>query len=734
MSQVASAVLRAVVFAMLVGGAALLLALSLTPGAGAAAALVTGLDEHLLDFPPLPDKLEEPWQRSVVLDREGNELAILRDENRKIVALETIPEHVIQAVLATEDADFYHHDGVNWRAVLRAAAGNVAAGEITSGGSTITQQVIKNFVLTSEQTLDRKLQEAVYAVQLERRLGKDQILELYLNDAYFGNRVYGIGTAAEFYWGKDVSELTVAEGALLAGIIRLPEGNEPIDNPDDALARRNIVLSQMAAAGYLSQAEAEREQQRPIELDIHPLPPPSTPFFVDYVRSLLRDNPVLGETPEQRDRMVLTGGLTIRTTLDPSLQEIAQEVIGEVLNDPGDPLAALVTVNPMTGEILTVGFGPAEYGNNEGQVAFNPAVPGLGSNGRQPGSAFKAFQIVTALEAGISPGYTFAAGARYEFERSECRRYRPGNYADASQGLLDMADATARSSNTYFAHLLDLTGPEALVETAQRMGITSPLEPFCSLVLGAQNVFPLEMASAFGTFAAGGVHCEPYALAEITDRTGRVLWRGDGDCREVIDAGVAARATDLLRGPIERGTASRHGRIGRPAAGKTGTTDDYHNAWFAGFIPQLSTAVWVGHEIPEPMTHPACGAVTGGCLPTMVWQRYMALAVAALELPVEGFPAPPPIPRERVPNVVGLPEEDALARLEDAGFRGRAEVQPHWAPAGTVFEQEPGGGGLAAEGSMVLLSVSDGSQDPPPPETSTARPAPGPTTTPTATP
>ena len=690
--------------------ASLLVGLSLGPTAGMAATMLQEAEGGLFDFPPLPRDLGEPDERSVVLARDGSVLATLHVENRKTVELDDVPLHVQQAVLATEDADFYRHDGVNWRAIMRAAVGNLRAGGVTSGASTITQQVVKNVVTGADRTLKRKVREASYAVELEKRLDKRAILELYLNEAYFANGVYGIATAAEYYWGIDVGDLTLAQGALLAGMIRVPEVNDPRDHPKAARDRRDIVLRQMAEERFVTREAAERAQRRPLDLDIHPITEPRNPFVVDYVRHLLEQDPALGPDRIARQRAILRGGLEIHTTLDPELQDTAQEIIAAVLDRDGDPQAALAAVSPKTGEILALGFGPNAYGKGAGQTEVFPAVPGMGSSGRQAGSAFKAFQVVAALEDGVSPGYSFEAGSSYTWKPPTCSRHTLGNYADASQGVLDMAAATAVSSNTYFARLVELTGPAKLVDVANRMGITSALPEVCSLVLGTGEVFPLDMAAAFGVLANRGVRCPPYAVAKVVDRNGRTLTRGGGDCDRVLERGVAARATSLLRGPIERGTASRNGRIGRPAAGKTGTTNNYGDAWFTGFIPQLSAAVWVGHERPAPMRgNPSCPrGVTGGCLPTMIWSRFMKRAIALLDLPVESFPPAPAISTAPVPSVVGMTQKAAEATLEDAGFNVAAVTVVDHRKAGTVVRQQPPGGGRAPRGGLIGIEMSDG--------------------------
>ncbi|MGM0818628.1 MAG: transglycosylase domain-containing protein [Actinomycetota bacterium] len=713
---------------MLIGillAAGLLLGASLAPAASLTANVVGEVDEGLFDYPPLPEDLGEPWERSVILDRDGGELAVIREENRVVVDLADVPDHVQEAVLATEDREFLQHDGVDWSAIGRAAVDNATAGEITGGGSTITQQLVKLVVLDSDQTLDRKLQEAIYAIELEQRLSKGEILAAYLNEAYFGNRVYGIATAAEFYWGKDVSELDVTEGAVLAGMLRAPNRNDPLANPDRALARRNIVLAQMGRAGFLDESEVSRLQDTSLGLDVQPLAGPSEPFFINHVRNALLEDPALGADRDERERTLRRGGLEIRTTLDPDLQDLAQETITDLLDDDEDPLAAIATVEPGTGELLALGVGPKGFGSGEGEIEVNLAAREGGGSSRDAGSAFKPFMLAAALEEGLSPGHTYEGGVSYEFDNVACEAgYEPANFGQASHGAMDMARATTISSNVYFAHLLDVVGIEPLVDALEDAGIPiSDRErlvegPICSLVLGAggqaAGVFPLEMATAYATFANEGERCEPYAVAEVTDRHGRTVSRAEGDCATAFDPGVANRVTDLLRGPIASGTASANGQIGRPAAGKTGTTQDSEDAWFVGYVPQLSTAVWTGYEQPETMTHGLCGGqVTGGCLPTILWRDYMRAAVDALDLEVADFPAPPPVPTTTVPSVVGQPAETAEDILADADFRPSATAVEHWAEAGTVIDQSPAGGSSAEEGSLVELEVSDGSRDPP---------------------
>ncbi|MDQ3453353.1 MAG: transglycosylase domain-containing protein [Actinomycetota bacterium] len=703
--------LRVVGLVAVMIGAAVLLAASLAPTVSVASTAVNAVDEQVFNFDPLPAELGDPSERSVIYARDGSVLAVLHGlENRRMVPLRRVPEHVQQAVLATEDSEFFRHRGVDWRAVARAAMGNAEAGEIRSGASTITQQLVQNVVLRDRsQTVRRKLREAVLATQLERRLTKRDILGEYLNIAYFGHGVYGIGTAAKYYFDRGVSELTVPQAAVLAGIIRTPAGNDPVDHPRAARIRRNIVLRQMAEQGFLGVRKAERLTAKPLRLRLHGPLKRGDSFFVAYVRHLLRNSTVLGPGTKAREEAVLRGGLRIYTTLDPELQRDAVRSIDAVLPSRGGAQSAVTAVDPRSGEILAIGVGPKRFGKGKDETQVTPAVPGLGSPvGRQPGSAFKPFQLVAALESGLSPTLTYNAGASYKFRRPGCRGYEPGNYADASQGVLDMYDATAVSSNTYFSHLLDLTGPRKLVEVAQRMGVTAKLTPYCSTVLGTNEVFGLDMASGMGTLANGGVHCTPYAISEIRDRHGRTLLRERPRCARAVEAGIAARATDMLRGPIENGTASANVDLDRPAAGKTGTTQNYGNAWFSGYLPQLSVSTWVGDpEGTNALTDARCGgAVTGGCLPTMIWSRFMNRAVSTLDLAAKDFPEPPPLPKGPVPSLVGRHVVDARRLAGAVGFRPTVQMTPSRIRPGIVIGQRPAAGRQAQLGGSIRLLVA----------------------------
>ncbi|CAN5387244.1 hypothetical protein BH23ACT9_BH23ACT9_05520 [soil metagenome] len=726
--------LAIVLVPLLIIGAGTALGAGLVPVVSPVRDFTHRVDSEVLNYPPLGSILENYLapERSVVLDANGAELAVLRQVNRVNVQIEDIPLDVQNAVLATEDQQFRNHQGVNWLAIGRAAAGNIRTGDIESGASTITQQLIKNLTGDSETTVERKLREAVYAIELERTATKDEILEIYMNEAFLANGVYGFGAAAEFYFSKDISELQFQEAAMLAGMLRAPNSNDPLSSPRNALIRRNIVIQQMVDAGFITQAQAlgvlvdapvdasDQDIVRILGLRIQRLPDVEEPFFVNYIRTLLRQIPELGTDEQAREDLVLRGGLTINTTIDPVMQRLAADAIRETLTDLEGPQAALTSIRPETGQILAIGFGPKEFGSGPGQTEVLPAVPGVGSSfGRQPGSSFKAFEIVAALEAGVSPGYTIDTPSPY-VPRGRCANsdWRPGNYSDGAGGVMNMARATAISSNVYFAHLVDeFTGPDGLAEVATRMGIVNtPLDPnICATVLGASEVYPLDMASAFGTMANSGILCEPFAITSIQNARGETIYQGGNACSQAINPEHAAAATGLLRGPIENGTASRNGNIGRPAAGKTGTTDQWRDAWFVGYIPQMSTAVWVGNETPSQMSDSRCGNVTGGCLPTIIWRDYMRSAIDYLGLPVVDFPPAPPFQTEGdlVPSVIGLEQSAAESTLAEAEYGSEAVTVVDYRPAGIVVGQNPPGGSNAPKGTLVVLQVSDGTGEPP---------------------
>ncbi len=591
-------------------------------------------------------------QRSVMVAADGSRLAVLRrEENRKSVPLAEVPRTVIDTVLAVEDEDFYEHSGMNVRATLRALLANVSAGDVQQGGSTITQQLVKNALLTPEQDIERKVREAVLALRLEDQMTKDEILERYLNTVYFGNGAYGLQAAAELYFGVDVQQLGQAEAALLAGLIRNPIGHDPFARHEAAREGLELVVERLLAVGQIVEDEAAAIAEMPIPTEPRNgerLPEPKDYFVEEVIRRLLAD-PRMGERESERYNAVFRGGLTIRTTLDRRLQGIAEEAVASTLPDTGGQFtAALVSVQPGTGAVRALVGGPGFE-----QAQYNIATQGVG---QQPGSAFKPFVLATALEQGLSPRSTIDGRGPCRFPNPDAPDgvYEAENFEGSAGGIVSIAEATDRSLNCAYLRLGLIVGLDQVGATATRMGITTPLDPVLSLPLGSKEVRPIDMAGAYATFAADGMHFPPYLVEEVLDRHGNVLFGGTTPGARAISEATARQATDVLQGVVSGGTATRaRFADGRPAAGKTGTTSDYSDAWFAGYVPQLATGVWMGSpEGNVPMRDVGGIRVTGGSYPARIWQAFMGPAMAGQ--PVVPFPSAPPVGRV---ELLHLPEE-----------------------------------------------------------------------------
>ncbi len=704
--------------------------------------------------PALPDQIDPSPERSVITDAEGQELAQLFGEaNRVVLESDEIAPVVAAAVVATEDANFYDHPGVDHRGVMRAIVANRLAGRIVQGGSTITQQYVKNVLLSGEQTLERKATEAWYAVELERRMSKDEILTAYLNEAYLGRGAYGIGAAAELYFSRSAGELDLAQAALLAGMLRAPESNNPVTNPETALARRDIVLEQMVQYGAIEQHEAIEAGEEPMGLALSPPSAPDHPFFVAYVTDLLLNDERLGEDEAERGRQLYAGGLEIRTTLDPERQEAAEEAIASTLTDPaGDPQATITSIDATTGDVRAMAVGPRDYGSCEPDedgsesadcpaTEVNPAVPGLGGSGRQPGSAFKPFVAAAALEADMPRGWQDTSDSG-EVIAGCADDYAPTNYGQSDHGVVAMPEALETSSNVYHVKLAAQVDPPAVVDAGERAGLSNgDLPATCSVALGAGSVYPLELTSAFATLAGGGNACPARAVLEVRSGDDVLLTSEDPACEPTIDPEVASEVTAMLRQVVDSGTGTRAAVDGVDIAGKTGTTNDNHDAWFAGYTggdEPLATAVWMGYEQPRELADIAGEAtVTGGSLPSDMFAASMA--------GVDGgaFPDPPPERSATVPDLIEQPLADAVnpqLRVvsaaepepaatavddgEETGVVTHAIVGTYdlhvvatevrgWEPRGTVLEQSLEGGTSVAAGTMLEVAVSDGEGDPP---------------------
>jgi membrane peptidoglycan carboxypeptidase len=593
---------------------------------------------------PVGRLLARPPTRSVVYAADGSVLAVLHgDQDRVVVPLSGVPVPVREAVLAAEDARFYQHGALDLRGIARALAVDLTSGRLREGGSSIAQQYVKNVVTGDRRSLHRKLVEAVDASELERRASKDRILAAYLNQVYFGEGVYGIATAAEHYFSRPLRRLSLAQAAALAGTIASPERFRPTAGTA-ALARRNQVLDRMAAVGFASPARVAAARRQPLVPRVH-RETVRHPYFVDDVtRTLLGDHALdaaLGPAGSAaRRRAVFEGGLRVTTTLRPADQRLAETAVRDRLAGVGVD-GALVSLEPSSGAVVAM-VGGRDFARSRVNLAT-----GQGGGGFPPGSSFKVFYLVAALEEGLPTSTSFDTRSPVTVTAPACPTgYTVHNAEASSGGRLDLPRATAESVNTYFAQLMVRVGTPAAIAVARRMGISSPLHDFCSLVLGTENVTPLELAGAYATLATGGVHCRPTTITRVTGPTGRVLYDGRPACRRALDPRVAATADTVLEGVVRPGGTGFRAAIGRPLAGKTGTTSGHADAWFTGSTPQLATSVWVGdaHAQVPMRTLFAGGPVFGGTFPALIFHDYMAAVLQGR--PVADLPGSPPGPPE----------------------------------------------------------------------------------------
>jgi membrane peptidoglycan carboxypeptidase len=698
-------------------------------------------------MPPVP-------QRSVILAADGSRLATFYYENRVDVPLNKVAPVMRKAILAIEDNRFYQHGGLDVKGTVRALASNLASGQVTQGGSGITQQYVKNLLVETASTTDerksalaetpaRKLRELRLAVAMEKRYTKDQILERYLNIAYFGDGAYGVEAAARHYFGRSAARLTLPQAALLAGIVRYPYAYDPTVNPQRAAERRNTVLARMVQLHWTGASDASTAERSPLALNVKSTPngcvESSAPFFCDYVQREILTNPIFGSTADARKELLQRGGLTIRTTLDPRMQRAAQHAVDHYVpqKNSSHKASAEVLVQPGTGAVKAMvvdrALGPSE---KIGKTWVNFAADGDHgtSLGMQAGSTFKAFTLAAALDEGMAFGHRLYAPDHYSPTGLHAC---DGKYAGSSTSLSNSADGeggrtfslvtgTWNSVNTFFLNLEKQVGLCDTVKMAEKLGMRradgKPLEQVASFTLGPNTVSPVRLAAAYAAFAARGRYCEPVVLSKITDANGRELKVPDAKCRQAIRKGVADGVNHVLRGVLTQGTAAGMG-IGRPAAGKTGTVDNFTSAWFVGYTPDLASAVWVGdprggyaHPLQNVCLAGRCyGEVFGADIPAPIWRQTMLNALA--DVPAHGFHRPPSEfyregsgeDRVQVPNVVGLSAAAARSRLAAAGFgvnTGSSVSSPY--PRGTVANTSPGGGARVEPGTTVTIHVSKG--------------------------
>ncbi|MCX5377510.1 transglycosylase domain-containing protein [Streptomyces sp. NBC_00091] len=697
------------------------------PGAGALGLAAKGTVEG---FDEIPANLKTPplSQRTTILDAEGGLIATVYSRDRQVVPLTAISPYMQKAIVAIEDSRFYEHGAVDLKGILRAVNRNAQEGGAAQGASTLTQQYVKNVFVeeagddetkvreAQEKSLGRKIRELKYSIQVEEELGKKKILENYLNITYFGQQAYGIESAAQRYFSKPAKDLTLDESALLAGLVQSPSRYDPVNDSQEAMKRRNVVLQRMADMKDISQTEADEAKKKPVQLKVtRPKNGCITAvkgagFFCDFVRATFLSDTVFGKTREERAKIWNQGGLTVRTTLDPQSQEAANASIKDHVNEDDSIATAVTMVQPGTGKVLAMGQSkPYGFGKNETQINYSVDKRMGGSNfGFQVGSTFKPFIAAAAMEQGMEPTKVYSAPNKMEYPSpvSRCtgpawqnvpvggKRETAENETRDEVGPYALKTAMEKSINTYFVQMIGDIGLCPVTEMTQKLGVVpadgSKLPESPSIALGSAELSPLTMANAYATFANRGVYCTPIALESITDAHGKALAVPKSKCDRAMAQDTADAINTLLRGVVDSGTGERAGLTDRDNAGKTGTTDNRYNAWFVGYTPNLSGAVWVGSGGTKKITmeditiggtyYPK---VFGGGLPGPIWKDAVSGALAGREAP--GFASvsipepsaggsgagtgtgngnnggrgntPPPIPRK--PGKPGKPGGDA---------------------------------------------------------------------------
>ncbi len=686
--------------------------------------------------PPVP----ETAQTSQILARDSR--LIIEppsDENRTSVQIQDIPLVMQNAVIAIEDERFYLHDGVDLKALVRSASRGVTSGGISGGGSTITMQYVGNvFLDRSQQTADRKLDEIVLARQFENLYSKEFILQEYLNWIYFGARSYGVEAAAQQYFDKSVSAVTLPEAALLAGLIQAPSRLNPYDNRDGALARREEVLNAMLRNEYITEDEHLDALNDPMELapefdDVDDRYPAG--HFVEEVKAWIlngefmteawiADNPERAaslSTYQAREDLLFRGGIRVRTTIDLDLQADAEAAVQAILpNGPAIPDASAVVIDPQTGEVLAMVGGRDFFGES----TFANVNLAMGT-GRQAGSAMKPLALAAALDRGIAVTQAYDAPPTIELQPPDLRE--PWKVRGGSRtGVSDLVDGTIWSRNTVYAQLAVQLGADAVGDMATQLGMQSPIAPVYASVLGTENVTTLDLAAAYATFANRGVQHDPVFVTEILNPDGTTLWRHEPVGERVLDAADVDQLTWVLEQVISRGTG-RDADIGRPAAGKTGTAQNYADATFAGYTPNYAAAVWVGFPQGQismvPCNEKACTEddpgtdiqVAGGTYPARIWREVMLAAhrdVASTEFAEPPVSAPPTtveiLPDSvQVPDLFGLTVDAAQPQLEELSLILNAvEIEDATFEPGTIINQAPPPGTSHPGGGVVIVEVA----------------------------
>ncbi|MEU5738611.1 transglycosylase domain-containing protein [Streptomyces tendae] len=658
-------------------------------------------------FDALPTNLKTPplSQRTTILDAEGGTIATVYSRDRTVVDLKDISPYMQKAIVAIEDSRFYEHGAIDLKGVLRALNKNARSGEVSEGASTLTQQYVKNVFVeeagddatkvaqATQQTIGRKIQELKLAIQVEEELGKKKILENYLNITFFGQQAYGVEAASQRYFSKHAKDLNVQEAALLAGIVQSPSRYDPVNDEAEATKRRNVVLNRMAQVGDISTAEAEKAKKAPLGLKV------SKPkngcitavndasFFCDYVREVFLSEPVFGKTRKDRAKIWNQGGLTVRTTLDPKAQESVHQSLKDHVNKSDSVAAASTLVEPGTGRIVAMGQSkPYGYGKDETEINYSVDHAVGGSNyGFPTGSTFKPFLAAAALEENVpaTKEYSSPYDMDYPSPIQTCDKpwindsgYRLENENESEVGPYRLKEAMAKSVNTYFVQMLADIGLCPVASMADKLhvhqgnGDKLPQNP-SALALGSVGMSPLTMASAYATFASRGMYCTPVAIESITQKVGnkqKSLEVPKSTCSRAMTEKTADSVNTLLQGVVDSGTGKAAGLSDRANAGKTGTTDERKNAWFVGYTPNMSGAVWVGSASQKvEMKNITIGGVYhplvfGGAVPGPIWKDAMTGALEGKDSP--SF------------NLVDIPDGDKNKDKDKDKDKGRDEDKP----------------------------------------------------------
>jgi penicillin-binding protein 1A len=715
-------------------------------------------DEWVPDTRSMQLTLPDLSRVSRIYAESGEVLAELHDgRNSEPVPYEAVPDVVVYSILAAEDSEFFEHEGIDFSAIMSAAIDNLLT-DRTRGGSTITQQVVKNAFVGSEVSIQRKITEAFVSAEVERRFPKERILEHYMNSVYFGAGAYGVKTAAEEFFGKDLDELEIDEAATLAVLVRNPSLYNPRRRPELTLERRDEVIREMNENGWITEAQANAAVSESLGVIEAPLRRGEADHVVAEVKRHLLNDPefdFLGTTPEERKKAVFGcpaddvaceggGGLQVFTTIDLELQKKANEILAswlplppyeqnvqlcrEILPGETDdfiakyaethscsPTGAMTMVDNWTGAVKVMASGlPFEFSQ------FDLAVQGR----RNPGSSFKPFGLVAALENDYTMGHTFSGKSPIKIECPFVCAPNGSNIwtvsnAGASFGVIDLSTATYNSVNAVYAQLSLAVGPEKVVDVAKRMGVDeSALDPVLSIVLGSSAVSTKEMANAYSNFATNGLHANDYIVDKIVNSDGETIYQHEAETTQVADPAIFAAAHRALAVVPVSGTAPR-ANIGIPQGGKTGTHQSYLDAWYVGYTPEYSTAVWVGFEAQQvPLTNVVINGqnyarVFGGSVPAPIWAEFMSYVHQ--DLPETQFPAEPENiedflvpPPTTVPSVVGLTVSEARSRLSGAKLNASVVEIASLEPEGIVVNQSVGAGATVRQGSFVTIWVSTG--------------------------